>query len=114
MKRRKTNLKIEYRAALAYYKATIWKHIRDRRLSGAEYDMSLLAYLRLSDAQRACLDSLPPESPQRARIAEKIESLSPHREQRDDAINPELLAALASARLGMPKPKSVSTAIGES
>lgn len=56
------NLEREYRTVLAYYHKTAWPHVRNRRLSGAEFLVVWLAWERLERAQQAWSDafSTPP------------------------------------------------------
>lgn len=115
MKRLKLNLQKEYRAALAYYKTTVWKHVQNIWLGGAQFHMAFLAWDRLFKAHYHWLESLKPGERAKARATEPdIETeFQPHRLERDNKIAPEVLATIASARLRKSKRTSVDSAIEE-
>jgi hypothetical protein len=92
-KQRDTDLQYEYRAALAYYRKTVWDAAYDVRLIGPQYDVALLAWERLRKAQCDWFNSLKPDERSKARqAAPDIEGLRPKRLERDDRITPEALA----------------------
>jgi hypothetical protein len=114
MKQHKTNPKREYLAALAYYKRTVWNHACGVRLAGLQYDVALRAWHRLHNAHYYWFCSLNDDKQREFRATDsEIEELHPLRLEHDDSINPELLATVASARLGTPKLKSVRNAVAE-
>jgi hypothetical protein len=115
IKQRRPSLKTEYRAALAYYKGTVWKYARTARLHGAQFDIAYIAYNRLLNARHHWLESLDPAQRAEAHAAEpNLENKSqPRRRERDDTIKPEHLAAIASMRLGAKKKKSTHEAVKE-
>jgi hypothetical protein len=106
----KKTLKCEFETAFEYYKKTVWKHVRNLPLAGAQYAVALRAWERLDTACRAWLESL--DWSQKAAVPE-IRAFKPCRLERDDTVKPELLATVASARLGTPKPKSIRDAAEE-
>lgn len=136
MKQRKTTPKANYQAALAYYNQTVWNHVRDMPLSGAEYAVARLAWERLNTARESWVKSLNetkkaeaqekepdikkrfPHLPQGGfseMLAEMekepdIKKLFPHRLEREAELKPELLASLAS-HMGMTKPKTMLAAV---
>jgi hypothetical protein len=111
MKGRKTNQEREYKAALAYYEQTIRKHVGDLPLAAAQYAVARRAWERLDKAQRAWVDTLDVSGWAQAGGTERhVRSLAPRRLENDDTIAPELLATIACARLGTPKPKSMRNA----
>ena len=107
-----TGRKREFEAALVYYKGTVWSHVRNLSLTGAQYDVALRAWERLDTAQRIWSDSL--DWKEKGMAAEvDIKALRPRRLERDGTLKPETLASIASVRLGEKKPKSIIAAVEE-
>jgi len=71
-----------------------------------QYDVTLRAWHRLHKAHSAWFCSLNDDERQKFRATDsEIEELRPMRFERDDSIKSELLATVASARLGTTKTK---------
>lgn len=114
MKQPKINLKREYETALAYYKSTVWNHACGVQLPALQYDVALRAWNRLHNAHDFWFRSLNSDEQSKLSATDsEIEELRPLRLERDDSIKPELLANVASARLGIRKPKSIRNAVEE-
>jgi hypothetical protein len=118
MKQAKTVLRHEFEVALAYYKRTVWNHVSNLPLAGAQFGVAFRAWQRLDTAQRAWSDGgmqscrdLPDWKQKVMTATVDIQAIRPRRLERDSTITPELLATLASARLGTPKPKSICNAV---
>ncbi len=114
MKQRKTNPKHEYEATLAYYKTTVWEYVRDVSLSGVQLGVALIAWSRLYRAQQDWLDSLSDDERAKALHTElDLLEIRPRWLVQDESVTPELLATVASHRLGTRKPKPLQGAIEE-
>lgn len=110
---KQTSLKREYETALKYYKQTVWSYVRDTKLVGAQYHVALLAWERLNRAQDCWLKSLPFGDVEAHQTEPDVAKLRPNRLERDECTTPELLATLASPRLGTPKRRSFRDAVEE-
>lgn len=117
MNQAKGNPEREFDITLAYYKRTVWNHVRNLPLADAQFHVALRAWERLDTAQRAwanageqSFDDLPNWDQKREAATVDIQPLRPRPQERDGYITPELLAKIASARLGVPRPKSFRNA----
>jgi hypothetical protein len=110
MKQHKTNLKREFETALAYYQQTVWNLVHNLPLAGAQYAIALRVWDRLDTTHRAWLELL--DWSRKAEVP-NIQAFRPCRLERDDTVKPELLATVASARLGTRKPESVRSAVDD-
>lgn len=110
---RKVDPQLEYQAAVAYYRRTVWNHVKNTPLAGPASHLATLAYLRVSKAQ-GTLRRHAIEHGNWDFIADpEIEKLKPQRLQADDTIAPEQLAALAATRLKTSKTESIERALEE-
>ncbi len=111
---KRSELKAEYRKTLEYYRRTVWEHVKGVRIVGIQLGVANLAWCRFCKAQDEWLNSLPIAERDEARRQElDRDALRPRPLEKDEKDTPELLATLASSRLGTRKPRSFRQAVEE-